>query len=72
MGLLVQGTPLTWRQALAHIPYVKKHGLIQLLNVWKRFKDRCDESFLWGDEVTCAGVWLCAAHTLLHRWKACC
>ena len=51
MGLLSTGTPLDWSEAKNYADHVRKHGIIQLLNIWKRVKDRKRDHLLWGDEV---------------------
>ena len=38
-------------QALKRIAHVKKHGIIQFLNLYRRFKERYGDRFRWGDEV---------------------
>ena len=51
MGLLIEGQPLKWEQMKKYRSYIKKHGAIQFLNIWKRYKDRSQDKFYWGDEV---------------------
>jgi glutamate--cysteine ligase catalytic subunit len=51
MGLLVVGTPLNWVASKKHHVHVKKHGVIQFLNIWKALKEKKWSQFLWGDEV---------------------
>ena len=29
----------------------RKHGLIQLINIYNKMKDRCCDSLKWGDEI---------------------
>jgi hypothetical protein len=50
-GLLVLGVPLSWRESKKYHAYVKKHGIIQFLNIYSKCKDRRNDVFLWGDEV---------------------
>jgi glutamate--cysteine ligase catalytic subunit len=52
MGFLTDGKTLDWPQAQKHLTYIKEHGIIQFLNIYKKFKDRQDNLLLWGDEVT--------------------
>lgn len=52
MGLLVLGKPLTWQDSKQYGPHVKEHGVTQLINLWKRLKDRDGDQLLWGDEVS--------------------
>ena len=51
MGLLSNGTPLPWSEAKHYSDHVRKHGIIQLLNIWNRVKTRRKDQLLWGDEV---------------------
>jgi len=52
MGLLSLGTPLPWSEAFKHADHVRKHGIIQFLNTWKKEKTHRRTNLLWGDEVT--------------------
>lgn len=51
MGLLYQGTTLTWDEAKKHADHVRNHGIAQFLHIWDRLKDRQGDELLWGDEV---------------------
>ena len=51
MGLLVLGVPCNWSESKKHHAYVKKHGILQFLNIYFKCKDRRNDKFLWGDEV---------------------
>lgn len=51
MGLLSLGTPLPWSEAQQHADHVRKHGIVQFLNIWNRIKRRRRDHLLWGDEV---------------------
>ncbi|KAG9046203.1 hypothetical protein FS837_004874 [Tulasnella sp. UAMH 9824] len=51
MGLLVLGKPLAWDDSKQFAPLVKEHGVTQLINIWKRLKDRDGDQLLWGDEI---------------------
>ncbi|KAI3632897.1 hypothetical protein MIR68_008972 [Amoeboaphelidium protococcarum] len=51
MGLLSKGTPMHWDEAKKHANHVRKHGISQLINIYKRQKDRRDDPLLWGDEI---------------------
>eukprot|EP01102_Stenamoeba_stenopodia_P011556 TRINITY_DN3564_c0_g1_i1.p1 TRINITY_DN3564_c0_g1~~TRINITY_DN3564_c0_g1_i1.p1 ORF type:complete len:620 (+),score=148.40 TRINITY_DN3564_c0_g1_i1:197-2056(+) len=51
MGFLGEGNTLVWEEAAKHADYIRKHGIIQFLNVWNQTKDRQESSFTWGDEV---------------------
>ncbi|KAJ3053715.1 hypothetical protein HK097_003566 [Rhizophlyctis rosea] len=51
MGLLSLGTPLPWDEAKNHADHVRKHGIIQFLNIWRRLRNRRRDKLLWGDEV---------------------
>ena len=52
MGLLdFDGKPLSWEEIEPHIPYVKKHGLIQFINSYNQMLERPRDVLKWGDEV---------------------
>jgi len=51
MGLLSLGTPLPWSEAFKHADHVRKHGIIQFLNTWKKEKTHRRTNLLWGDEI---------------------
>lgn len=53
MGLLTrhENDPLDYESSKKYIDYVKKHGVIQFINVYNQTKNRKDEKFKWGDEV---------------------
>ncbi|TPX63001.1 glutamate---cysteine ligase [Powellomyces hirtus] len=51
MGLLSLGTPLPWEEAKKHADHVRKHGIVQFLNIWNRIKTRRKDHLLWGDEI---------------------
>ena len=51
MGLLVKGTPLDWPKALAHLKYVRQHGVTQFINLYQKMLNRSNDVLLWGDEI---------------------
>lgn len=51
MGLLTQGTPLTWEEAKKYADHVREHGIIQFLNIYNKVKERQKDVLKWGDEV---------------------
>lgn len=51
MGLLSLGTPMHWDEAKKHADHVRKHGIIQFLNLWEVAKNSQKDCLLWGDEV---------------------
>ena len=51
MGLLSKGTPLSWEQSKRYHDYVKRHGIVQFLNIYRLMSRRENDIFLWGDEV---------------------
>lgn len=34
-----------------HADHVRRHGVIQFLNIWRRLRHRVGDKLLWGDEV---------------------
>uniref|UniRef100_A0A672HKP0 Glutamate--cysteine ligase n=1 Tax=Salarias fasciatus TaxID=181472 RepID=A0A672HKP0_SALFA len=51
MGLLSQGSPLNWEETRKHADYIRKHGILQFLNIYNKVKDRQKDVLKWGDEV---------------------
>lgn len=51
MGQLAEGKVLTWEEIKTIAKYVREHGIIQFVNLYKKYKDRRDDDFKWGDEV---------------------
>lgn len=51
MGQLTEGKVLTWEEIKKIKEYVREHGIIQFINLYKRCKDKQDNDFKWGDEV---------------------
>jgi len=52
MGFLSEGTTFTWEEACEKpIDFVKKHGVLQFLNFYHKYKERSGDAFLWGDEI---------------------
>lgn len=52
MGLLSQGTPLNWTETKKYADHVRKHGILQFLNIYNKVKDRQKDVLKWGDEVS--------------------
>jgi glutamate--cysteine ligase catalytic subunit len=52
MGLLTEGSPLSWQETKALANHVRKHGVTQFINLYKRLRDRQGDVLKWGDEVT--------------------
>lgn len=53
MGLLVEGEPMLPEELKLHLKYIKHHGVIQFLNIWRRLKDVEDDELKFGDEIEC-------------------
>ncbi|CAG9771333.1 unnamed protein product [Ceutorhynchus assimilis] len=51
MGLLTEGTPLTWEETKKLAEHVREHGIIQFINLYKRLKERKGDVLKWGDEI---------------------
>lgn len=51
MGLLSQGSPLNWEETKKYADFVRKHGIIQFLNIYNKVKERQKDVLKWGDEV---------------------
>uniref|UniRef100_A0A8B9JT67 Glutamate--cysteine ligase n=1 Tax=Astyanax mexicanus TaxID=7994 RepID=A0A8B9JT67_ASTMX len=51
MGLLSQGSPLNWAETKKYADHVRKHGILQFVNIYNKVKDRQKDVLKWGDEV---------------------
>lgn len=51
MGLLVEGSPLDWDDALDWLEHVRTHGIDQFLHIYNRVKDIEGDVLKWGDEL---------------------
>lgn len=52
MGLLTEGSPLSWEETKNLANHVRKHGITQFIHLYRRLKDRQGDVLKWGDEVT--------------------
>lgn len=70
MGLLSQGSPLSWEETKRHADHVRRHGILQFLNIYHAVKDRHKDVLKWGDEVSARGpcpagrLWQATPHCL--------
>lgn len=51
MGLLTEGSPLSWEETKKLAQHVREHGILQFINLYKRLRDRQGDVLKWGDEV---------------------
>lgn len=51
MGLLTEGSPLSWEETKKYADHVRKHGAVQFINLYHRLKNRQNDCLKWGDEV---------------------
>lgn len=51
MGLLSEGSPLSWTETKNLADHVRKHGIIQFINLYNLLKDRQGDVLKWGDEI---------------------
>ncbi|XP_070789044.1 glutamate--cysteine ligase catalytic subunit isoform X2 [Pituophis catenifer annectens] len=51
MGLLSQGSPLSWEKTQRHAEHVRKHGIQQFLHIYRAVGERHKDVLKWGDEV---------------------
>ena len=52
MGPRPEGRALTWKEIQPIAEDIRRHGIKQFINTFKRNKDRTDSIFKWGDEVS--------------------
>ncbi|XP_069956641.1 glutamate--cysteine ligase [Cherax quadricarinatus] len=51
MGLLTEGTPLSWPQTKEYADHVREHGIKQFVNQYHQLKGRQGDCLKWGDEI---------------------
>lgn len=51
MGLLSEGSPLSWAETQKHAEHVRRHGIKQFIHLYHQLKDRTNDDLKWGDEV---------------------
>ncbi|XP_063373572.1 glutamate--cysteine ligase [Cydia amplana] len=51
MGLLTEGSPLSWEETKALAEHVRNHGIEQFINLYSKLRDRRGDVLKWGDEV---------------------
>ncbi|XP_073192366.1 glutamate--cysteine ligase catalytic subunit isoform X2 [Lepidochelys kempii] len=51
MGLLSQGSPLSWEETQRHAEHVRRHGVLQFLHIYRAVAERHKDVLKWGDEV---------------------
>uniref|UniRef100_A0A8C0J4S0 Glutamate--cysteine ligase n=1 Tax=Chelonoidis abingdonii TaxID=106734 RepID=A0A8C0J4S0_CHEAB len=52
MGLLSQGSPLSWEETQRHAEHVRRHGILQFLHIYRAVAERHKDVLKWGDEVS--------------------
>lgn len=52
MGLLTEGSPLSWEETKALAEHVRRHGIEQFINLYSKLRDRTGDVLKWGDEVS--------------------
>lgn len=51
MGLLTEGSPLSWDETKKLAEHVRQHGVEQFINLFAKLRDRTGDVLKWGDEV---------------------
>lgn len=51
MGLLSEGSPLSWEETKKLTEHVRQHGVEQFINLFAKLRDRTGDVLKWGDEV---------------------
>jgi glutamate--cysteine ligase catalytic subunit len=51
MGLLTEGSPLSWEETKKLSQHVREHGILQFIHLYARLRDRQGDMLKWGDEV---------------------
>lgn len=52
MGLLTEGSPLSWEETKKLAKHVQDHGIQQFIHLYERLRDRQGDILKWGDEVS--------------------
>ena len=52
MGVLSTGRPLTWNEIVPIRSILKTYALKDLINILTKHRQRRNDPFLWGDEVS--------------------
>lgn len=52
MGLLTEGSPLSWEETKQLSKHVQQHGIEQFIHLYERLRDRQGDILKWGDEVS--------------------
>lgn len=52
MGLLTEGSPLSWEETKKLSKHVQDHGIQQFIHLYARLRDRQGDMLKWGDEVS--------------------
>lgn len=61
MGLLSEGSPLSWEETKKLSKHVREHGTLQFINMYRRLKDRQGDVLKWGDEVSATIKFVCVS-----------
>ena len=68
MGLLeFEGEPLSWNDVKPYVEHVKKHGIVQFINNYKRLMQRPCDILKWGDEVKYVRCIVCKSQSIFLR-----
>ncbi|XP_073945249.1 glutamate--cysteine ligase [Choristoneura fumiferana] len=51
MGLLTEGSPLSWEETKALAEHVRQHGVEQFIQLYSKLRERTGDVLKWGDEV---------------------
>ena len=52
MGLLSEGTPLSWEAAQPYLDHVRAHGIEQFIYLYEHTHRKQKDCLKWGEEVT--------------------
>ncbi|XP_022239246.1 glutamate--cysteine ligase-like [Limulus polyphemus] len=50
MGLLTEGTPLSWQETKKWVDHVRRQGVLQFIKLFNKQRNRGDDVLKWGDE----------------------
>lgn len=65
MGLLSEGSPLSWDETKKLAEHVRQHGVEQFINLFAKLRERTGDVLKWGDEVCSSVLLIFVRHSFL-------
>lgn len=61
------GKPLEWEDSLPYLNYVREHGVLQFLEIYKKLKDTHRTELKWGEELEYGIIMVSASEYVSSR-----